>query len=131
MRIEAKEDALHTGGPLEGKTVMVVEDETILGIVLSEELSAVGAKVVGPFPRLRGGLEYCADSLPHLAVLDIDLIDGDSLPLARKLKDAEVPFVFYTSRAGGDELREEFPAVPIYDKLIPIEVVIRAVSKLA
>ncbi|MGR3570598.1 hypothetical protein [Brevirhabdus sp.] len=130
MKIEAKENALHAGGPLEGKTVMVVEDEAILGMMLSEELSAVGAKVVGPFPRLADGLEYCAETLPHLAVLDIDLLDSDSLPLARKLRESEIPFLFYTSRAESEDLKREFPQTPICDKMMPVDKLIGAVRRL-
>jgi DNA-binding response OmpR family regulator len=82
--------------PLEGKRILVLEDDFYLAKDEKALLEQAGAEVVGPF----GGAEQ-GSGLPgqgHLdgAVVDINLGLGPSFDFARALKDRGVPFVFVT-----------------------------------
>ena len=53
---------------------------------------------------------------PDLAVLDVNLADEDSLPVAEVLRDRAIPFVFATGYGGGIGLPQGFGAIPIVGK---------------
>ena len=80
-------------GPLK---VLVVEDESIVALDIENMLEEIGCKVVASVPRLVKAL-YLASSLDiDLAVLDINLAGEVVYPLAFRLADRGIPFVFST-----------------------------------
>jgi two-component SAPR family response regulator len=80
-------------GPLK---VLVVEDESIVALDIENMLEEIGCKVVASVPRLVKAL-YLASSLDiDLAVLDINLAGEVVYPLALRLADRGIPFVFST-----------------------------------
>ena len=93
---------------LQGKTIMVVEDEALLALDLAITMEDLGAEVVGPCYRLRAALELAAKRPVDGAVLDVDLNGETVFPLARLLDEAGVPFVFHTGRADPQNLLIDF-----------------------
>ena len=90
---------------LEGKRILLVEDEYFIVEDLSRAFAAVGAVVVGPAASVAEGLRLVAASgALDRAVLDIDLRGEMVYPVADALMTRRVPFVFAT---GYD--REAFP----------------------
>src|SRR6267378_1582640 len=73
-------------GPLK---VLVVEDESLVALHIENMLEEIGCKVVASVPRLVKAL-YLASSL------DIDLAGELVYPLALRLADRGIPFVFST-----------------------------------
>jgi DNA-binding response OmpR family regulator len=84
---------------LEGRLILIVEDEPLIALDLAEAFAATGAKLT------------TTDSVHHAvtlargggfagAILDHALRDGDSGALCDLLKAADVPFLIY-SGAGG------------------------------
>jgi PAS domain S-box-containing protein len=103
---------------ISGNRVMIVEDEALVAMVVSESLSLLGCAVVGPFSR-------CADALAAVdagdvdaAILDVNL-DGEMVyPLADVLAARGVPFIFVTGY-GVESIEHRFAHVPVIQK--PLE----------
>jgi len=85
---------------LQGRRVLVVEDEAVIGMLMEDGLINAGAEVVGPacsVDEALGLIEVAAaDGGLSAAVLNIGL-DGEMvLPVADRLAALGVPFVFAT-----------------------------------
>ena len=103
--------------PLQGKRILIVEDDYYLATDEKALLEGAGASVVGPVSR-RFKESDLADAGPlDGAVVDINLGKGPTFELARVLSERGVPFVFVT---GYDEavIPENFSAVPRLEKPI-------------
>ena len=83
--------------PREGENlVLLVEDSHVLASLLASELEAAGFAVLGPAPTLALAEQLIEARLPAAAVLDVNLNGEKVYPLARRLRDADVPFALLT-----------------------------------
>lgn len=99
--------------------VLVVEDDYLLALDICDQLQETGARVIGPAPSLDVALNLLDHPpWPEVAILDINLADGKVYPLAKKLIERGIPFVFASS-VTPDEIPEYFAAVPLIGK--PLE----------
>ena len=81
---------------LEGRQILVVEDEYLIAMELEDMLRGLGAEVVGPFGRLAPAIEAVQRERLHGAVLDVRL-DGESIVKVAEMLDARgVPVVLTT-----------------------------------
>ncbi len=100
---------------LEGHQVLVVEDEALLAMDMADQVERAG-----------GGCEMAASAREALrllgrrrfdaAILDFQLLDGNSLPVAAELLARHVPFFFVTAQGELPQLRECHPDVRIFSK---------------
>lgn len=102
-------------GSLAGKTVLVAEDNVILSMHLSMVLEDAGARVIGPFPFVHEALAAIQAEVPDLAMLDFALAEGDSGPVANRLRELRVPFAFFTGHPA-DELAPYSDDAPVVRK---------------
>src|SRR6266568_250965 len=58
--------------------IVIVEDEILLGLLLADALTDVGHRVLGPASCRAEALGLVSDRTPHLALVDIELRDGES-----------------------------------------------------
>jgi DNA-binding response OmpR family regulator len=66
--------------------ILVVEDESIIGLELEGRLQEAGHEVLGPTSTVEAALELAERRKPDLALVDINLGDGGSgIELARRL----------------------------------------------
>ncbi len=80
---------------LDGRRVLVVEDEFFLAEDLRYELEDAGAVVVGPEPSVASGLARIGlEDRIDLAVLDVNLGGELVFPVAEALRNRCVPFLF-------------------------------------
>jgi CheY-like chemotaxis protein len=78
----------------EDLSVLVVEDEAIIAMLIEDMLFEIGCKRVERAANVATGLEFLAHRVPDFAILDINL-DGDrSYPVADALHARRIPFVF-------------------------------------
>jgi DNA-binding response OmpR family regulator len=82
---------------LQGRTILVTEDDLLIGSLLVDVLQGEGATVLGPFPSLQMASAALTSPLPDAALLDVNLIDGDVYPLALRLQQSEVPYVLFSA----------------------------------
>lgn len=82
---------------LEGRRILVLEDEYLIALDMSATLESCGADVVGPFARIEEALGWIerGEAL-DAAILDLDLRGGRSYPVADALDRRGIPFVFTT-----------------------------------
>lgn len=104
----------------QNEAVLVVEDEIIVGMDLAVSLEDAGFAVVGPYASCNDALEALEDAAKPVraGVLDINLGDGvTSAPIAAKLQEKGVPFVFLSGyTAGRNAIFEQFPDAPRISK---------------
>jgi len=114
-------------------TILLVEDDPVLGTFLADNLSADGYEPVVA-ETLRDGLRDAEYKRPDLAVVDLALPDGSGLELIERIRgadgivsrvDPELPIVVLSGRAGDvDRVRgfergaDDFVAKPfVYGEL--------------
>ncbi|WGH77755.1 response regulator [Jannaschia ovalis] len=86
--------------------ILIVEDEALLAMEVSMTLEDHGADIVGPYSSVSSALADC--DAADAAVLDVDLCGEPVFPLADRLKEQGVPFIFHTGRADLDTLRRRY-----------------------
>jgi CheY-like chemotaxis protein len=79
-----------------GKRILLVEDETLLALEISEILSSAGAHVIGPFGGLIEGATAARRESIDIAVLDMNLNGQMVYPLAEELLERKIPLIFLT-----------------------------------
>jgi CheY-like chemotaxis protein len=106
-----------TGAPLAGKRVLIVEDETLVAMLLEDMIAELGGSVVGPASRLDRALQIARDPSVAIdvALLDVNLAGEDAFPVAAALAERGVPFAFSTGY-GGDRLPQRWSGRPALNK---------------
>lgn len=84
------------GRPVEGKNVLVVEDQFIIAMDCEDMLLRLGARQVEICASVAEALSRLDQALPDLAILDVNLGSGTSEAVGDRLREAGVPFVFAT-----------------------------------
>ena len=115
--------------PLGDKIILLMEDNPVLGLEVAFALEDEGAAVKGPVARLESGLEVLNGSVPDAAVLDVELADGEVFPLAERLRERGVPFVFYTARGSEGHMRARAGDAPVISKSFGSATVIEALRE--
>ncbi len=94
----------HMGRELEGLSILVVEDETVIALDTAFTIEAAGGAVVGPAHSVDEAFERMAGGHIDAALLDINLRNQKVFGLADALADRNVPIVFVTG--------EIWPTIP-------------------
>jgi DNA-binding response OmpR family regulator len=91
---------------LAGRRVLIVEDETLVALLIEDFLDELGLAHVGPFRTVDAAIEAIKAEPIDLALLDINLGNGEtSYPIAEVLERIGVPFVFVSGYERPDEPR--------------------------
>lgn len=78
---------------LEGRRVLVVEDEFLVAMLLETALEDQQCSVVGPFGRLSAALDAAHEETVDLALLDVNLAGEKVFPVAERLAERGIPFL--------------------------------------
>jgi DNA-binding response OmpR family regulator len=105
---------------LHGMTVFVVEDETMVSLLLEDMLGTLGCDNVLHAASVSSALNELSQSQPDLAVLDVNLGSEMVYPVAEELNRAGVPFVFTTGYGRG-AIKLEWAARPCVQKPFNID----------
>jgi CheY-like chemotaxis protein len=116
---------------LRGRHILVVEDESLIALLIADALEEVGASVVGPCYTLEECLRAAREEQIDAAVLDVDLAGKDVFPAADELRSRGIPFVFHTAHAYRDELHARFGEVPVCRKPVMMEELTACVARIA
>ena len=106
---------MNRGISLNGKRVLVVEDDYYLAQDAQDALERAGAKVIGPFASQRDALNAADPAQIDCALLDINLGGGPSFLLAEALEERRIPFLFVTGYEA-DVVPEKFRHNPRVEK---------------
>ncbi|HEX8540786.1 MAG TPA: response regulator [Pseudomonas sp.] len=86
--------------------VFIVEDETMLAMLMEAMLEDLGYSTAFHASTLADGLNYALTGQFDLAILDVNIIGGTSFPIAAAIAGRGIPFVFCSGygRVGIPEL---------------------------
>lgn len=108
-----------------GRQVLVVEDDYLLAMDLAGMLHRAGADVVGPVGTVRDALDTL-DEAPDIAVLDVQLTNETSFPVADELARRGVPFIFATGTVG--DIPAAYKGHPVCSKPVADAVLLKALA---
>ena len=103
--VREPEEALDTGGgPAEPEVaprptigrVLLVEDNMLIALDAEDMLADLGAEAVAVAASVSDALAAIERERPDLAVLDVNLGPETSIPVAERLAELDVPFLFAT-----------------------------------
>jgi CheY-like chemotaxis protein len=98
------------------RRVLIVEDESLLVMVLEDVLPALGCEVAATAHSVESALAALADDdRVDLAILDVNLAGDDSFPIADALHARGIPFFFATGY-GASVLPERHADAPLIKK---------------
>jgi CheY-like chemotaxis protein len=103
---------------IEGRTVLIVEDEALVAAELAAAVRGAGGRVLGPVAGNREALALLACERPDAALLDLALADGEATPTAERLVALGVPILACTAGVLPRALRLALPDLPIQRKPI-------------
>ncbi len=86
---------------LSGRRVMIVEDESLVAMLLETILEDLGCVPVGPAATVDEGLIIADAETLDAALLDVNVAGTHVFPLAVALRARGVPFVFSTCYGAG------------------------------
>lgn len=89
--------------------VLIMEDEFIVALDLSDMTQDLGFQVEGPYATVADGEKALARSRPDAAILDVQLADGEVFPLADLLMRLGVPIIFHSGHADTSSLLSRYP----------------------
>jgi CheY-like chemotaxis protein len=103
------------GEQLSGLTVLVVEDEPLIALMVEDMLRDFGAQEVVLVHDLETALDIADRLKVDLALVDVLLGNQNSYPIAHKLAARDVPFAF-TTGVPPDGIEEGYRDRPILTK---------------
>ncbi|HDS1088209.1 response regulator [Stenotrophomonas sp. GD03701] len=116
---------------LDGKAVRVllVEDEPTLMMVLEQAIAQVGYDVSKTAEDLPTALACAEEAAFDVAVLDVNLNGVESYPVADRLVELGVPFLF-TTGLGANRLPDRFKGTPFLEKPFRLKEIAAALQSL-
>jgi DNA-binding response OmpR family regulator len=84
---------LSVPSPVLGKSILVVEDEFIIGMMLCQELTRAGAVPIGPLSSVADAAKAIDVRVFDLVILDAKLGGGSGADLVASLKERGIPYV--------------------------------------
>jgi CheY-like chemotaxis protein len=110
-------ESVSSEGPLAGVRVLLVEDETLVAMLLEDMIGDLGGTVVGAASRVGRALEIVNDpgTAIDVGLLDVNLGGEDAFPIAAALAERGVPFAFSTGY-GNAGLPEAWRSRPTLQK---------------
>jgi CheY-like chemotaxis protein len=95
--------------------IFVVEDETLICMLLEDFLADLGYEVAGPATSLEKGLAMAQDVEADLGLLDVNLNGKHTFPIADILIARAIPVVYATGY-GLNGLPERYINTPVLQK---------------
>lgn len=100
---------------LNGKRILVVEDEAIIAAFVEDILDELGATVVGPAYSVAQALKLASAEDLDAAILDVNVRDESIVPVRDTLRRRGIPHVFATGY-GAERSRDVTSGAPVVDK---------------
>jgi CheY-like chemotaxis protein len=102
-------------GDLAGTRVLLVEDESLVALMIEDMIEDIGAVGAGTASTIGEALTTLESARPDIAVLDIN-VGGDLVfPVCERLAELGIPFVFSTGY-GEHGVPPQWRASPVLQK---------------
>jgi DNA-binding response OmpR family regulator len=100
---------------LQGKRILIVEDEFVVGELLRTCVEREAGVPIGPALTGKTAIDLLSREQPHAALLDVSLIDGSSVRVAGHLEARGVPYAILTGHSA-ESLPRELKKAPYLGK---------------
>lgn len=99
----------------DARTILIVEDEPLIAMMLEDFLESLGHSVRATCDTVQDALAEADKGGFEVAILDVNLKGENVWPVAERLRDQGIPFVLAT---GGhvDPPPPQFASVPVIEK---------------
>ncbi len=111
----------------EAARILVLEDDALNAFLIEESLRLAGHEVVGPAKTVAWALALLESGEVDAAILDLQIDDGTSLDVGRRLDDLGVPYAIATGHSSR-ELPVQFNHVPVLAKPFTVTKLIEIVT---
>jgi len=112
---------------LAGFRILVVEDESLIAMLIEAGLEDAGAEIVGPCYSVADCLHAAESEEIDGAILDVDLAGEEVFPAAAALQRRSIPFIFHTAHGHRAQLKNEFGGCLVCRKPTSVEELVDAV----
>jgi DNA-binding response OmpR family regulator len=117
-------------GLLAGARILVVEDDALVALDLTEALTDAGAAVVGPATTLAAAFRHATNGKLSAALLDVRLGSETVFPAAKVLSDRGVPLAFHTGDPDASTLARAWPESEVLTKPASRVAIVGTLAKL-
>ena len=114
---------------LSGKSVLIVEDEFLIGLMLIKEIAGAGGTSIGPVTSVAEALKEIESRIIDLVILDAKLVDGSGAELAVCLEERRIPYVVVSGYDKAD-LPRRLRSAPFVAKPISVPQLMEAIEGL-
>jgi DNA-binding response OmpR family regulator len=118
---------MQEGRPVSRK-ILIAEDEMIVAFDLCDTVEEAGYEVEGPHAGISSAMLAFQKEKPDIAILDVELADGNIFSFARKLEAENVPVIFHSGSLSGREIEDRFPEAIVRMKPCPPTAMLDAVD---
>jgi DNA-binding NtrC family response regulator len=115
--------------PLRRTSVLIVEDEVIIGMMLFNEIVDAGGSPIGPVTSVAAAVKEIESQPVDVVILDAKLVDGSGGDLAAYLEERRIPFVV-TSGYDKVSLPKGMKKAPFIAKPISLPILLEAIRSL-
>ena len=115
---------------LAGHHVLLVEDSLIIALDAEDIATRLGADDVTTAASVDAALDLIATAPPSVAILDVNLGNATSFPVADELLARSVPFMFATGYGEQAQFPDKHRGRPVLQKPYTIENVARALAEM-
>lgn len=84
------------------RRILVVEDDALQARLMCRILDRLGYEAVGPAGSIEDALSYARVAPIDGAILDLNVRERSSLPVAEVLRERAIPFLFLTGYGSGE-----------------------------
>jgi CheY-like chemotaxis protein len=123
----SERDIISPASHFDGLSVLVVEDETMIALLIEDMLLELGCRQVCHASSVAEALESLGRWRPDIAMLDVNLNRELVFPVAFRLEEAGIPFLFATGY-GGPEIPDRLAAKPLLHKPFTVESLARTLA---
>ena len=113
---------------MRGLSILVVEDQLLIAMDVQTMLAQEGAGTVETASSVKEALHSLTIFQPDIAILDVNLGNGSSLPVAQALFARGIPFVFATGYGETSLIPSELGHIPIVRKPYDVTTLIAALT---
>ncbi len=126
-RAESRGDLPALPHAIDGRRILLVEDEALVGMLMKEMLTELDFEVVGPFANIADAESVLLTDGIAAALLDVNVGGQPIYPFAASVAERRVPVIFVTGYTA-EAIDERFADAPVLQKPIDREALRRVLS---
>ena len=96
--------------------VLVLEDDLVIATDVTDVIERAGGAVVGPFKSVKEAGRVAKPDTSYVAVLDVNLVDGQVTPVLEALSARKIPMLVYTGTGLPPKTADRHPDLTVLDK---------------